>query len=396
MNLDTELSSGISSLCEIYKKEESKSNLEKRIFDFFNARCESRQNYDVLVKLLRDNNVLDLMHKANNVYFSALIDKFLSDVNGKDEEQIFKEYILLSGTYACSDFSHLYAHYLKVSLFFSGIKIFYKEPDILNEIIEEQLILAGWVYKKNLYYSAIDNVVKFNNKKTKSSVVVISNQVEDGFLNSLAALRNQTIHSDCKVVFVSNNKDNQTKTVLSFVDTFIQLSDNYGDCLPRNIGALFSCSEVVIFMEDDGIPGEGFVDEHIKVHERADILSLRGCCLPITAGSVPNHYWLGIHEQKSPPILEGNSSFKLNAFYGSGGWGDYLFFGHGGYEICYRMIHSVSKPEQHIYSPRPILYHNWAKPDNMLESKQLRHHALWHLLRFRHHEFYKLPQFFES
>lgn len=381
-------------LCEQYKSAVTKSDLERRIFDCFNAKHQGRLEYSILVEKLRSLEVYDLMQKAQNVYLGALVSEFLKEAMHKGVENIANEYVKLNALCSTSDCSYLYSHYIKTCLSLSGDDFFIKKPDFANDCIEKALKNSGWEHKKNLYYSVIDQIVKFDNRRTKSSVVMISNQPEDYFLKYLSELRSQSNHQDYKIIFVSNCSSNQTDNVLNNVDIFIQLSDNYGDCMPRNVGALFSNSDIVVFIEDDGMPDKGFVQAHQNIHDRQDVFSLRGCYLPITNGGMPAHYWLGMHERIAPPILEGNCSFDLEAFYRVGGWGDYLFFGHGGYEICYRMLEAFSQPEQHIYSPVPVLFHDWLKAGDLLERKQLRHHALWHLLRSRHPEFYKLPKIF--
>src|SRR5699024_3067951 len=102
--------------------------------------------------------------------------------------------------------------------------------------------------------------------------------------------------------------ENQTERIVSLTDTFIQLNKNTGAYLARNIGSIIANSEILIFIEDDGIPAANCIAEHIRTHSDSKIVTVRGCYLSKNNGIMPEHYWLGMYSLNSAPNLEGNCS----------------------------------------------------------------------------------------
>ena len=142
-------------------------------------------------------------------------------------------------------------------------------------------------------------------------------------------------------------------------------------------------------MDDDSIPEQNFAALHEKIHH-SNIVSARGACLTKTNGIMPAWYWLGNKKRPYPMNLEGNCSFKSQPFYSCGGWGDYIFFGHEGFELCHRLLIGFSTPEQHIYSPEPKIFHDYCPPHKNLNNKILAQHASWQVLKFSYTNFHDI------
>lgn len=326
--------------------------------------------------------------KTQSLYFAHKAVEFRNILKDSLKKDIMKHYHELFELFEKSRVKRVFQHYIFTHLLLNNIQI-NPQQEICSDVLPF-LHNIFWDYKALLYSTCIEKIVKLNTSKTHSSVIIISNGNEAYIINTLKEIHKQNKNNHYKIVFVSNNHTNCTPTVLSLVDTFIQMRENNGAYLARNIGSVFALSEILIFLEDDGIPDKHFVKTHEKIHNIENIISVRGTYLTLTNGNMPGHYWLGAKERPAPTISEGNSSFKSKRFYEIGGWGDYIMFGHGGLEICHRMLMQCSTPNQHIYSPKPILYHDWTTHNKNMEQKLLTQYASWQVLKFSYDDFHDI------
>ena len=133
--------------------------------------------------------------------------------------------------------------------------------------------------------------------------------------------------------------------------------------MARNFGALFSNGEIIIFIDDDGIPEEGLIQAHLKIHKERAIHIARGVYRPKTKnGPKPWHYELGTEARPAVCLLEGNTSFRPEAFFKVGGWNDRLLVYHEGLELSYRYFRAGYEQEKLIYFPDAVLRHDYVKP----------------------------------
>lgn len=356
------------------EKEISKYNDDK---DFF---------WDIYL-FLESKGYSHFAQKSLNRYLAYKCVEFRSSIKIIPIEELEEKYQELSNLIENSLVKKVFQHYIFSYLLLNNIEIAGLKKS--SHRFLDYLKRVKWEYKDFLFDNTIEKIVKLNEDFTKASVIVISNGNEEHIIETLQEIKKQK-NDDYKIVFVSNNKINQTQKVLNLVDTFVQMRENNGSCLARNIGAVFAFCDILLFMDDDGIPKKNFVKSHKSIHKRNNILSVQGACLSRTNGIMPPFYWLGLKEKPNPTILEGNSSFKAKEFYKVGGWGDYIMFGHEGFELCHRMLKSFSTPNQHIYSPKPILYHDYEKPNKDLKQKLLTQHASWQVLKFSYDDFHNI------
>ncbi len=228
---------------------------------------------------------------------------------------------------------------------------------------------AGWEEKYNLYSHWLKNVIveRFVEKPI-CSVIVISNKYKDDVFLNIQELRRQG-GEDLEIVFVNNGADSEDfGSIKSYVDIWVDLKFNSGAYLARNIGSLFSHSDVLLFVDDDGFPEENFVQVHVSAHANREIACLRGVCRD-SSGKDPAHYNLGDIERASPPTLEGNVSFNRQVFMHIGGWGDYILFGHGGLDISVRLFSFGYGATYQRFTPLAILRHDYLRGNSHAKQK---------------------------
>lgn len=236
------------------------------------------------------------------------------------------------------------------------------------------LIDKDWNYKEKLYEPFFDNAYLINKIKNPSaSIIVISSRNHPDTLKNFQILKKQR-NENFELIYVNNGFDGGKKEYIKkFVDIFINLNVNKGAYLARNIGAVFSSSKILIFLDDDAIPAKDFVYQHINNFNKYDVIAVRGVVLPKTKNKfndLAKHYYLG---DKSFPIyscIEGNSSYISKFFFEVGGWDDNIFFGGGGIDLSIRLSKIEPELRKQIYSPKPIIYHDYVVSRDHLINKK--------------------------
>jgi len=221
----------------------------------------------------------------------------------------------------------------------------------------------GWSHKYDLYsrcFQSIEYILPIN--APKISLVIVLWKYEDIIENNLKSIRTQ-MPDQTEIVLVNNGSNDQRLLPLKqYANTFVNLNTNTGSYLSRNIGSLFANAPILFFYEDDCIPSENLVAEHIALHTRYDIIAARGKVIPITEGSQePQHYNLGPNLVCALGNCEGNITFKAQTFYDLSGWDDDIFFGYGGLELSYRILLKYPEYRYQIYAPKAIIHHDFVK-----------------------------------
>lgn len=233
--------------------------------------------------------------------------------------------------------------------------------------------LNSWKSKLELYESVFDyySIIK-NIESPEISIVIISWRKHPDTFKNLTILK-QNLEKNFEIIFVNNGaNDEDFFNLLPYIDSYIRLFKNTGAYIARNIGSLFAKSNIILFLEDDGIPDKNLINAHIDCHNDFDIIALRGVCFPKTSNkinSLAGHYYLGPKEFPWYSSLEGNSSYKSDIFFQSLGWNDNIQFGHGGRELSIRISKIEPDLRKQIYSPKPILYHDYATDKQSLIKK---------------------------
>lgn len=215
-----------------------------------------------------------------------------------------------------------------------------------------------------------------DNFEQKVSVVLVTHNRGSTLSSALKSLVSQS-YKNFEIIVVDNNSDDNTKEVVGrFPVKYIKLDRNYGPSYGRNIGIKNSDADIVIFLDDDAIADKDFVKSHVKAYAKYDIIGLRGKIVGLTKDNIynklPTHYDLG--DTATPSIIdtEGNSSFKRKILLEIGGFNTELF-GHEGLDISYRIIKKFNDKRVLIYSPEPVVYHDFCRGYINLIKKRIRY-----------------------
>lgn len=248
-----------------------------------------------------------------------------------------------------------------------------KAKPAIDHSLDDKLKRVGWSNKRSIFqywFSFHEEVSKIESPKI--SVIIVSTAPNNKVLECLKLLKTEG-KEFAEIIFVSNgpSKDNFPH-LNSYVNHYIQLKGNAGASHGRNAGALFANAPVVLFVEDDGVPEDGFIQSHIDIHKDKNIWSVRGVYIPFSNGASPPHYFPSETPCIMPVNLEGNSSYKANPFYTVGGWEDRIMYGHEGLELAYRLFKFDNDQSKQIYHPKPRLQHNYYHGSAHLKNKMQR------------------------
>lgn len=240
-------------------------------------------------------------------------------------------------------------------------------------LLEEKLEYINWMGKAALYSFWLESIqderVSSSNKKI--TVVIICNKYKKETYENIVELRHQC-GVDGEIVFVNNgDKSDDARSLTALVDVYVELKGNSGAYLARNIGSVFANGDILIFVDDDGLPEEGMLSAHADVHEKYILDAVRGSYLPKNPNETPpSHYHLGDNPLVAINCLEGNCSYRKDLFFKMEGWGDYILFGHGGAELYVRMISNGSDQSKHVYIPNCILRHDYYRGEKHAKNKR--------------------------
>lgn len=227
-----------------------------------------------------------------------------------------------------------------------------------------------------------------------ASVVVVAYNTPPGILGeNLRALARQTT-ADFETILVDNSDRSDIGPIVGARSLlYLKLRKNYGLSLARNVGIDRSRGAIVIFLDDDAVPAPDFVAQHIRAHERQEIVGLRGRAAPRTRtiyNRLTTQYDLGEEALPYPVNLEGNSSFRREILLQMGGFREDLA-GAGGYEgieLSYRIIQRLRDRSKLIYHPGPVIRHDFCGSFRKYVRKLARHARHRELLRRTHPELF--------
>lgn len=251
-----------------------------------------------------------------------------------------------------------------------------------------QLKTIGWSHKKDLYSPCMDVLIQNKgNNNPAISIIVISWRLHPDTIKNFQILEKQR-DQNFELIFVDNGgKPGEFNELKPYVDTYVRLNTNTGAYLARNVGAVFAKSPILFFLEDDGIPAENIIQAHLDAHEKYDVIAVRGVYLPKTENplnSMARHYYLGEKPYPRFGDLEGNISYKAESFFRGGGWDDKIIFGHGGIDLCYRLLQIDPDMRKYIYHPDPVIHHDYVIDEQHFAEKRKKQSRSWEYLKHKH------------
>ena len=241
---------------------------------------------------------------------------------------------------------------------------------------------CGWQNKAALYQHWFVEARRLRARpQARISAILIANRFKADIVDNVKALRQQG-GDDLQIVFVNNGApQGDFAALLPCLDVWVELNGNSGAYVARNIGAIHAEAPILLFVDDDGLPEAGFVQAHLSVHASHTPASLRGACRPRSGDDKgPPHYHLGDKLGSAAPVLEGNVSFARDAFLAIGGWGDYVLFGHGGFDIGHRLTQHGYAATRQLYTPLAMLRHEYVRGAAHASEKSVKQRASWLLL----------------
>jgi len=254
--------------------------------------------------------------------------------------------------------------------------------------LEYWLNQKGWPLKKELYSDCFESVIFQKKINAPSiSIIVISWRLHPDNLKNFQILEKQR-DQNFELIFVDNGgKKGEFESLRPYIDTYVRLNTNTGAYLARNIGAVFAKSPVLLFLEDDGLPEKNILEAHLSLHKKFDVIAVRGVYRPKTDTHINNlaqHYYMGDIPYPYPGNLEGNSSYRADCFYKVKGWDDEILFGYGGWDLAVRLLAIEPDQRKQIYSPAPVIHHDFATSPEHLSSKRIKQESSLQRLKKKH------------
>ena len=177
----------------------------------------------------------------------------------------------------------------------------------------------------------------------------------------LDGLRRQTVEQ-FEVILVENGSSHFREDFSRGLSlTYLLLDGNYGPSIARNLASLHAQSEILVFLEDDGVPHPDFLRAHLSCYENPGVVGARGACFSKSRGSqTPGSYYLGDAPKPALLNVEGNASVRKGPFIECGGWSNPIY-GHSGIILTYKLTDRGLNEGKVIYTPNAIIHHDHNK-----------------------------------
>lgn len=235
-----------------------------------------------------------------------------------------------------------------------------------------------------------------------ASVIIVTHKTGKETIASIIGKLKDSSEHPFEILLIDNNKTSDLAEIAQKEELiYIKLKENYGLTAGRNVGIVNARGDILIFLDDDAIPGERFMDEHIKAHRDYQICALRGKCVPLTNSAfnyLAPHYDLGNEVVPYAINLEGNSSFSREIIISVGGFNPFLkgSGGHEGLEISNRIFEKTKNRNSIIYYPHAIIHHDYSKSFGHFLKKQIRHQNHLRFIAKNDHAFIDFFTSYES
>ncbi|HKV86539.1 MAG TPA: glycosyltransferase [Candidatus Dormibacteraeota bacterium] len=129
----------------------------------------------------------------------------------------------------------------------------------------------------------------------RCSVIIPTFNRCESLMKVLEALRSQSCPDSFEVIVVSDGSTDETvsrlrATPFPFLLRVLE-QPNAGPAAARNLGVDNARAALIVFLDDDVVPGEDFIAEHVRAHEGRNDLVVIGPMLPAADPTSPWVYW---------------------------------------------------------------------------------------------------------
>ncbi|TMU23214.1 glycosyltransferase [Halomonas sp. ATBC28] len=194
------------------------------------------------------------------------------------------------------------------------------------------------------------------------SIIIVIHRASSDTLECIDRLQAQAGADRSEIIVVDNGGNEALHAELAKRSLLhIRCPYNFLPSEGRNIGAFFARAPLLIFVDDDGLPAEDYIQQAINALATPDTIGVRGRIAPRSpSGGMGSHYDLGNESKENASFnLEGNMAIKRSIFRVAGGF-DPIMFGHEGHELADRCRRV--QPQWHIrYWPGLVLQHDFAE-----------------------------------
>jgi GT2 family glycosyltransferase len=284
-----------------------------------------------------------------------------------------------------------------------------KQEEVDHKGISRNPVFSGWhevnIWKQLVHdkLSGIRTEMRGNirtvrdfrkNKSPLLTLIIVTHSQPDVLLENVKALRHQSEQS-FEVIVASNDPLPQPEEIsgeLAQGICFIEMKNNFGYSLSRNLAVPYSRSEYVAFLGDDAIAQQDFVRNIITAFRKYNIHGLRGKILPRNGRLNPAHYNPGDEIMPAACDITGNSAFKKSTFLELGGFNPSLSC-YGGSELSYRIYKSRDNDlDSFMYVPEVIVYKDYYKDGNDFLEENIRRVTAEKIMGQRDPEFLRYLQ----
>jgi GT2 family glycosyltransferase len=197
------------------------------------------------------------------------------------------------------------------------------------------------------------------------AVIIVTYQRDAELRRTLEAVERQTVGRRAMEICVIDNGGAEAVRPdwESRVDAWVEPGENLGCSGGRNEGVRHTSAPILVFVDDDGIPEDDFVESLGDVLDRhADVVAVRGKAValdhPILT-TMAAHYDRGPDEREDLLTLEGAAAIRRDAWEACGGYDVSRAF-HEGLELSQRLL--ATRPEARMmYTPHAVLRHDFFK-----------------------------------
>jgi glycosyltransferase involved in cell wall biosynthesis len=228
---------------------------------------------------------------------------------------------------------------------------------LADDLAHANILIDGFAHK----LAATCNVLIHGDRAVKpaASVIVVSHRMSEIVPAAIQAIAAQCSGPQWEVILVDNGNAELFDIGKRSLSAFVGVTPSFplGCSGGRNAGAAHATSEIILFLDDDGIMEPGCANSLVSCLTETGAVAVRGKVLPLTTRSSP-HYDLGAERIPSFIDCEGVSAWRRDAFLESGGFHP-LLAGHEGIELCARLWRHHG-PLAFVYEPSAVLRHDYA------------------------------------